>query len=68
MKKLFASLLAALMLCTGLSQFAFAAEPTDRTKNLQLNKPEKNRTKSPPHHRKMTVKKANLPLTILLTD
>mgnify|MGYP000164092108 FL=1 len=29
MKKLFASLLAALMLCTGLSQFAFAAEPTD---------------------------------------
>lgn len=29
MKKLFASLLAALMLCTGLSQFAFAAEPVD---------------------------------------
>lgn len=28
-EKLFASLLAALMLCTGLSQFAFAAEPTD---------------------------------------
>ncbi len=32
MKKLFASLLAALMLCTGLSQFAFAAEPTDPNK------------------------------------
>lgn len=29
MKKLFASLLAALMLCTGLSQFAFASEPVD---------------------------------------
>lgn len=29
MKKLFASLLAALMLCTGLNQFAFAAEPVD---------------------------------------
>lgn len=29
MKKIFASLLAALMLCTGLSQFAFAAEPVD---------------------------------------
>lgn len=29
MKKLFVSLLAALMLCTGLSQFAFAAEPVD---------------------------------------
>ena len=29
MKKIFVSLLAALMLCTGLSQFAFAAEPVD---------------------------------------
>lgn len=29
MKKIFASLLAALMLCTGLSQFAFATEPVD---------------------------------------
>ena len=29
MKKIFASLLAALMLCTGLSQFAFASEPVD---------------------------------------
>ena len=32
MKKLFSSLLASLMLCTGLSQFAFAAEPTDPNK------------------------------------
>ena len=29
MKKIFVSLLAALMLCTGLSQFALAAEPVD---------------------------------------
>ena len=29
MKKLFVSLLAALTLCTGLSQFAFATEPAD---------------------------------------
>lgn len=29
MKKLFVSLLSVLMLCTGLSQFAFATEPVD---------------------------------------
>ena len=29
MKKLFVSLLSALTLCTGLSQFAFATEPAD---------------------------------------
>lgn len=29
MKKIFVSLLAVLMLCTGLSQFAFATEPVD---------------------------------------
>ena len=29
MKKLFVSLLASLILCTGLSQFAFATEPVD---------------------------------------
>lgn len=47
MKKLFVSLLAALMLCTGLSQFAFAAEPvhpdnqppTEQTGEEQDEKP-----------------------------
>lgn len=56
MKKLFVSLLAALMLCTGLSQFAFAAEPVDPDNQPPTEQTGEGQTKNPPSHRKMTVR------------
>ena len=68
MKKLFASLLAALMLCTGLNQFAFAAEPVDPDNQPPTEQTGEGQTKSHPSHRKMTARTANLFLVIALMN
>lgn len=68
MKKLFVSLLASLMLCTGLSQFAFAAEPVDPDNQPPTEQTGEGQTKSHPSHRKMTARTAILLLVIVLMN